>query len=118
MTNIDTPRYGHEDGRDPDAAGCLMHGEREMFVAPFVGYVKEPGCTCTLIPAWDEGKAAEKPVEADPSEFLVQPRGDGAYAFVVSHDVPGCMRELLVTQHVHVDTLVRIAAKHVCGMEG
>ena len=31
--------------------GCPMHGERETFTTPHVGYTKEPGCTCTMLPA-------------------------------------------------------------------
>lgn len=33
------------------SAACPMHGERETFAAPFVGYIREPGCACTMLPA-------------------------------------------------------------------
>lgn len=38
---------------------CPMHGERETFTAPHVGYTKEPGCTCTMLPAASMTDATE-----------------------------------------------------------
>lgn len=50
--------------------------------------------------------------EASHGDFVIVPAGGGHVAFMVTHGP--CGERLLLTQVCHLDTLVRIAAEHIC----